>query len=939
MPAIASQAAIASDIGHGQLGLRSGLRTLNDLYGTSNAQKQNFVEIRLGKIYTGFSVVSGSVYKVAVSEIWDSRRLDVVAVRTEAETLTRVDGTPGAGQFSFDVDNQISGEYRLQVRLTDGTNPSGHTVMALFAFYFSDVGCYQPALEDDQLVDGDLEIWTSPTALTNWTVFSGSAVGASVNKDTAIVYRGSASARCQGTLTGGISSGGGTSGFLVDLTTVANAMYRISGYCRVNPAYSPNVVAALVCGDLVNSVNYARDGRSQLANGADVNRYMVLNNWNGSGDWQHFLYDFSCFSTSTRIALAAYNLANMTAYGEVWFDKIRLQRIRQFVYYEPRLGSLPTYSRGRNTIFFDSPQIGSGTLTLRNGDLTRSNDGYFQTLLGRYIASRGDVIHRIAGRYPNGGNEIPLEDMGVERSVMGRPEVADDAVSLPVNSPQIIYKEELPRRRMNSADAPAGEARDTARPRLLIFGGSFGCRPIRIAKSGTTGYGTYEGIDPKYVTNVAPTSSATSFAYSSEEAANKANLQEQASQTALTGTDATIMQMNTDIKLIRIKTGVNDTLDFDQGAGALVAIIPAGLYCVNAGSPTLTNAIQTALNAVGTGFTVSYSDTTHKYTITKSAGTLNLRLTSAAANAAKSAWRTIGYTATTDKTGALSYAADTVMFVDCDSDHIVRANIVGYKDDTSGTYTGSASATISRTMDIAYFLLNRVFGIPSARIDLGALANVRGLDSTVRCTIGKRSDADGNPETLQFGEILSRLENSSGIDCIFDGDRFTFVRRDNSTPANILDVYDRDILEFKAYPYEEEDLASTVVVKYEDDTNTGIQHSTQNESAQALVLLGGIGSLKTFVTYADSSGVNSRLDEFVANTSNRHRRFSLTLKGAAMGLRYMDKIRINRSKYLGRADDPSNQVLARVLNFPAKNPATWEVQILAAEVLGVTNGW
>jgi hypothetical protein len=933
MPLVSTQLAIADPIGHGALGLRSGLGTLRDLYSVSNAQKQQFVEIRLGKFMTGWSVVSGSVYKVALNEVWDGRRLDVVAVRTEAELLTRVDGTPGAGQFSFDVENQISGEYRLQVRLTDGTSPAGHSVKADFAFYYSDYGCYQPALEDDAMIDGDLDIWTDPVTPTNYTAAAASgATATAINRDSSTVFSGSFSAKLTATLVPGGHYRWRTT---TSMVTVAGQMYRFSGYYRTDQSNGTTILPVLSIQDGTNFIT--ANGRD-FVSATDPARFLTLADSRSA--WSHFSIDFIATAAVESLIFGLYNpAAGGTSAGSAWFDKLQFRRIRQFVYYEPRLGSVPQIQRGRNTIFFDPPQIGSGTLTLRNGDQYGSGDGYFQTLFGRYIAARGDVIHRTAGRYPNGGNEILLEDMLVDRGVMTRPEVADDAVSLNVDSQMVVYKEKLPLRKINPADAPSGESRDTARGRLLIFGGSFGCRPTRIAKSGTTGYGTYEGVDPKYVTSNPPTVSATGLAYSSEEAAGKASLQEQVSQAAFSTADATIIQMNTDIKTVRIRSGVNDLLDFDQGAGALVAQIPAGLYCVNSGAPTLTSAIQAALNAAGTGFTVTYSDTTHKYTIAKSAGTLNLRLTSAAANASKSAWRTIGFTATTDKTGALSYTADTAMFTDCDSDHIVRMNIVGYKDDASGTYTGSAGATITNSMDVAYFLLRKVFGLAAARFDLGALANVRSLDRDLKVTIGKRSESVTDPDTLELGEILSRLENSSGIDCIWDGDRFTFVRRDNTTPSTIVDIYDRDIVAFKALPYEEDDLASTVTLGYEDDTNTGVRHTVVNESAQGLVLLGGIGSPKIFETYNYSANVNARLPEFVANTENVRRRFILTVKGVGMSLRYMDKIRINRSKYLGRADDPSNQVVARVLNF-VKDSSTWKVQLSCAAVLtGVTNGW
>lgn len=104
-----------------------------------------------------------------------------------------------------------------------------------------------------------------------------------------------------------------------------------------------------------------------------------------------------------------------------------------------------------------------------------------------------------------------------------------------------------------------------------------------------------------------------------------------------------------------ITASVNDRLDFDQGAGALAASLTAGMYTAT----TLASHIQTQMNAVGTGITVSYSDTTRKFTITKASGTLNLRWQTGA-NVARSVGDTIGYLTAADDTGSLSYAADNV---------------------------------------------------------------------------------------------------------------------------------------------------------------------------------------------------------------------------------------------------------------------------------------
>lgn len=103
----------------------------------------------------------------------------------------------------------------------------------------------------------------------------------------------------------------------------------------------------------------------------------------------------------------------------------------------------------------------------------------------------------------------------------------------------------------------------------------------------------------------------------------------------------------------------NNKLDFNIGAGDLVATISSATYAIGTTSSetgTLCKAIKDALfaaDATGT-YTVSYSRTTKLFTIARSSGTLNL-LAATGANIANGIWSTIGFAAT-DRTGAVTYA-------------------------------------------------------------------------------------------------------------------------------------------------------------------------------------------------------------------------------------------------------------------------------------------
>jgi hypothetical protein len=129
---------------------------------------------------------------------------------------------------------------------------------------------------------------------------------------------------------------------------------------------------------------------------------------------------------------------------------------------------------------------------------------------------------------------------------------------------------------------------------------------------------------------------------------------------ALLGTDTQTEQAITTV------TDNNKYLGFDIGAGELVATVAAGTYAIGTAhtqAGTLCKAIYDAIvaaEAVGT-YTVSYSRTTRKFTITRSAGTLSILWktgTHGADGTDKHIGTLIGYSDAADDTGALTYAAD-----------------------------------------------------------------------------------------------------------------------------------------------------------------------------------------------------------------------------------------------------------------------------------------
>lgn len=125
-------------------------------------------------------------------------------------------------------------------------------------------------------------------------------------------------------------------------------------------------------------------------------------------------------------------------------------------------------------------------------------------------------------------------------------------------------------------------------------------------------------------------------------------------------------QTQTEQSVITISDS-NKYLDFNIGGSELTATIATGSYpigTVQTGAGTLCKAIYDAIvaaEATGT-YTVTYSRTTRLFTVTRSAGTLELMWatgTHGSGGTDTHVGTTLGYSDTADDTGALSYAGDS----------------------------------------------------------------------------------------------------------------------------------------------------------------------------------------------------------------------------------------------------------------------------------------
>ncbi len=164
------------------------------------------------------------------------------------------------------------------------------------------------------------------------------------------------------------------------------------------------------------------------------------------------------------------------------------------------------------------------------------------------------------------------------------------------------------------------------------------------------------------------TYSAHHYQASSNSAFHQAMAGCRTTNMAMNFTPNTLAEINFDFEGIQyflnpitVTAGVNDALDFNDGGGEENATITAKVY----NNPIeLAREIQNKMDALTTdNITVTYSNSTGKYTIATDGGTLSL-LWNTGTNTATTIGGTIGFSVAADDTAASSYEADNALTYD-----------------------------------------------------------------------------------------------------------------------------------------------------------------------------------------------------------------------------------------------------------------------------------
>lgn len=943
MPVPASDA-IASDLGHGALGLRDGLRPLSELLAETSGQRHVWVEMRLALLVTGWGLNGGAVYVAGVaSASWDGVLRDVVGVKTSTETLARVETlalcTSQQGSYYYSPGSLTAPRWddgvtlwdggglwdqgpELFVHLTNDAVASQTDIVAQFGVFVGTHGVWQPTLGVDKLTDGKLEVWTSSTDLTSWTEAAVGAGGGAVNRDSATVRQGTYSCRIDGSL----NAAGGRAISQAGMSGVAGAHYRASGYYRTEASNPAGVTASIRAG--ISGSYLLVDGVSTTAGTTGL----ALANTNG--DWRRFAFDFRCPADTSALELAAlaYNSTGGALSGTVRFDALSVQRIYRFEFAEPllTLDGVPSLDAGRQDAFYGPVGVSLGRLAIANGG------GRFEPLLALFDWTNQEAIVRLGGRFVNGGNEVLFDDCGVHAvGLMSDPAVSDSRVSVQLEDARQRLRPSLSTRYYTEAEFTSLADKDKGRVRPLVFGVVTDIRPARIGLN-SSGYGIYEVADvtgsPAGMARWGVFTRFFSHLYTDEAAASKvdsaADFPISYSPSEILGDETTgRFEVLQDVRILRI-TYENNVVDFDIGGAALKATVTPGIWTLQGwGEQILKPAMNTAAGV--SDISVVYSSATYTFTISKAAGTLNL-LCSTGANRGNGMWGVLGFSSGSNRTGALSYLADSAVSQGAEQ-HVIRVDAKGFIDDASGTYTGTASALLEKAPDVALYLLNRHLGVPFASIDSASFVAARAVHTApLSVYLGALSGGSGGSSVSAF-EVLEQIENGAGADISLEGDTWRWRTRDTSTPADVVDLYDYDLLAWEPAGYKAEDYYAVVRVSYGQDPTSGAAIVTQQTRSEVGVRFGRPDQ-RTFATYlANASDAATRLASLSLEAATKRARYRFLAKGKLLLTPIGGKVRITRAKGLSATGALSSK-LVRIIR-KSDDIGAWTSDVEAIEVV------
>lgn len=697
---------------------------------------------------------------------------------------------------------------------------------------------------------------------------------------------------------------------------VAGMLYRLSGTYMTGPTDPSTVQAWLELQEVLGPRFMAADGRNFVSGGSAL----ILTPT--QGELRRFMFDFLAPDVVIRLRLG---LSSFGGAGELHIDDWRIQPIWAYNFYEPRLAidSLPETEISAVSLFYQAKAIGLGRVSLLN------HDGVMDSALGQLLLFNRTARVLSGGRFSD-GQEIYRDDfrtefLGFVKDVEG----TDERIAFDLEDSRAWLSAQLPTRTHSLAVNASMDLNKVGYPRVIFMGEALPVsgqsvpyiRPVRIDRT-ADGYGTYEIADAAASPN-GMYAAATISSYEIEDTAEKrpsagfALAAAQATQDLVNGRFTVI----DNVRPHRYNAGALialHTLDFNIGAGALTRIGDLSQFAKDIVAAE--TAAWTA--AAGVAITWTYNQTTHKFTLTKGAGTLNV-LTATGTNKQNSgpAWAALGFKTDTDKTGALAYTSDLADFVDVDTDHILQAVSSGFKDDSAGTYTGTANALIRRAADMVRVLLQHYLKLPAGQIDTASFAAARAGEGDNSCYAYLQ-----HLETA--AAILARFEQTLLADIVVDGEGVVHIVPYKATSSAVRAFTDRDYLSFSV-KRRVADIRTKVRLYYGYDPHLDRWSSVEASSAPTVSRYGIEQTLEVYTYLSYTGAALNRVADFLALAIASPLVATFAAKGKLVDLKIGDKITLTRARAFG-PDGAFEDKVFRVRGL-RRNPMTGVSKCTAVE--------
>jgi hypothetical protein len=926
-------------VGHGQYGFRSDIRIFREHQSQSACRSDAFVEIDAGAVINDvWSGVLIASYEYAWEQTFDGELLEVIGVRTGTAVLTRVetaaqvDATPGT--YCYD-------RGALTVQMPDSSDPSFTDVLVITTFRNGTAGALgdqlmQPYLGNDYFVDGDM----ATSGLPDWTKTTTGAGWAIARVTGTILFGG-----FEALLSASGAAAGQATMYQVPDTRVGGR-YRYFGYYST-PVTQPSTAHAYIrVGTTTTLSSDGRAAESTLTDGLELTPTF--------GRTRAFLFDYISHEATPRVALRLVNGSASACSLRV--ARARLRPIFNWSLFHPRVAAagVPESEQGSADVYNGSATVGSGSVTLLNSD-TAVLERLFSPNPWSFLSR--EVRIRYGGSFAEDDDaDIVWDDMFVGQSgVIAGDDflvVTDDQAVLSFEADSNILETLLPSSDYESY-WPNVEERDQARPRAMVWGFNPHIRAARVDTDGATGLGVYEVNDPAFAVGDA-IDDLVVYAFVDEEAAEANDVSKRL--TLVDGTDyskdvaAGTFELTKNPGIFVITggegpegKGANDRIDFMANGGPFEAQLTHGLYT----SATLAAHVEARMEAVSAAsFTVTYSNTTHKFTIVwAGAGTFQL-LSDTGANNQRSALNMLGFTNSDNYIGALTYTSTTAVFTDPDSQNFIRCDATGYLDDASGTYTGAAGSPIALPADFIRHLLGKVLNQPSkvdpVSFDIGRTVSPQEI-AVYLGVLASVNGSKGGPLTVQ--EIVDRIEYSGSGEVLFginpqgladiritsEGIWQYGTRGNGFGSGEIVSLYDYDYMAW-GVSLNGGEPSGIIRLNWGQDSSTG-RVRTKTLQNDTTILRDGVRQKRDpFDTYlVDEADVTAAAGAIGALARSAIRQFGFTVVGKLLGANVGDIVTLYRRRGLqgnGETTGALVGVQARIV-WLSKNYLTRTVQAIA----------